>query len=352
MNNSKLLAATMIMKNESKNLRRCLDSIKDVCDAIFIMDTGSTDDSIDIALSYGAKVIQSEWKYDFSFHRNAIMDYAEGYEWFLILDCDETIEIPDPKEFRRRLAKIDPEINALCVMVGEMEDNGKQSQRWPGVRFFRAAGNPRYKYIVHNKVKYEGHAAGTDIILNHYGYKEGNTLKKKYERTKDLLERRLKADPKDFIAMYYIAQISVGEGNWTKAIEYCTKALENCTITDPRDFQYFGVVYYWAAYAYLAMQDGVNAFPWIVKGLECYPDDIDLNYIMSQYCFLTDQEEPCLEHAEKYKQALKKSRDESQKNTPQPFVRVIDDAEMQKRISYCSTDEHLIALERWCSVYE
>ncbi|MFN7567187.1 MAG: glycosyltransferase, partial [Microcystis sp.] len=48
------LSLCMIVKNEAENLRRCLDSVKEVVDEMIVMDTGSTDDTIAIAQSYGA----------------------------------------------------------------------------------------------------------------------------------------------------------------------------------------------------------------------------------------------------------------------------------------------------------
>jgi glycosyltransferase involved in cell wall biosynthesis len=347
----KLLALAMIARNEEKNISRALESVKGTVDAMFIVDTGSKDKTIDIAKSYGATVIQTEWKYDFSYHRNQSINYASEYEWILILDCDEELIIPDPQEFRKRLSKIDPEINALCCLVGEVGPDGKHTLVWPGVRFFRAAGKPYYKYIVHNKVKYEGYAGGTDIMINHYGYKSGEVLQRKYERTKALLQKRLDLDPADFIAMYYIAQIAVGESDWHRVIEYGTKALEYCTITDPQEFQYFGVIYYWIAYAYLKQGDGVNAFPWISKGIEFYPDDIDLNYIMAEYGYLTDQKDLCLEHATRYEKAIDKFRQELT-NNPVSFKTVIEHDDMQKRITYCSSDDNLNMISEWRKVYE
>ena len=68
------LAACMMMKDEEANLPRCLTSIKDIVDEIIIVDTGSTDKSIEIAESFGAKVyshpFEGEIIDDFSKYRN------------------------------------------------------------------------------------------------------------------------------------------------------------------------------------------------------------------------------------------------------------------------------------------
>jgi len=67
---SALPAACMITKNEEKHLPRCLASLEKLTDRINIVDMGSTDRTIEIAKSFGARVISSPWRKDFAYHRN------------------------------------------------------------------------------------------------------------------------------------------------------------------------------------------------------------------------------------------------------------------------------------------
>ena len=89
-------AIAMIMKNEEKHLINFFDSLKKYLSGceyeVVINDTGSTDRSVDIAISYGAKVIRSEWCDDFSFSRNYAADNAT-YDTIVVLDCDEYVRI-------------------------------------------------------------------------------------------------------------------------------------------------------------------------------------------------------------------------------------------------------------------
>src|SRR5204863_5400745 len=82
------LSLCMIVKNEERFLRNCLESVKDIVDEMVIVDTGSTDSTLDIAREYGAKVIPHVWKDDFSEARNVSLDHATG-DWALWLDADE-----------------------------------------------------------------------------------------------------------------------------------------------------------------------------------------------------------------------------------------------------------------------
>ena len=80
----------MIVKDEEENLRACLNSIKDCVDEIIIVDTGSTDKSKEIALSFTDKVYDFEWVYDFSKARNFSFDKATS-EYILWLDGDDIV---------------------------------------------------------------------------------------------------------------------------------------------------------------------------------------------------------------------------------------------------------------------
>jgi len=80
----------MIMRDNAKTLRRCLDSVVGLVDEIIIVDTGSVDNSVEIAKSYGATVFFDAWQDDFARPRNIGIEKAQG-QWILIMDPDEMI---------------------------------------------------------------------------------------------------------------------------------------------------------------------------------------------------------------------------------------------------------------------
>ena len=80
----------MIVKNEENYLPNCLNSIKDIVDEIIVVDTGSTDKTVDIAKSFGAKVYYFPWRNNFSEARNESLKYATK-DWILILDADDEL---------------------------------------------------------------------------------------------------------------------------------------------------------------------------------------------------------------------------------------------------------------------
>ena len=82
------ISLCMIVKNEEENLPNALNSVKDVVDEIIIVDTGSTDNTIEIAKSFGAKVYYYEWNDDFASARNEALKHATC-EWILSMDADD-----------------------------------------------------------------------------------------------------------------------------------------------------------------------------------------------------------------------------------------------------------------------
>lgn len=91
---SLLLSVVIITKNEEANLPRTLESVKPLVanghGEIIVVDSGSTDRTVEIAKSYGAKVFVEEWK-GFAAQKNSAIEKAAG-EWVLSLDADEAVD--------------------------------------------------------------------------------------------------------------------------------------------------------------------------------------------------------------------------------------------------------------------
>jgi glycosyltransferase involved in cell wall biosynthesis len=88
------LSVVIVTFNEEANLGRTLESVKplvaDGMGEIIIVDSGSTDRTVEIAISFGAKVFVEEWK-GYAAQKNSAIDKATG-EWVLSLDADEEVD--------------------------------------------------------------------------------------------------------------------------------------------------------------------------------------------------------------------------------------------------------------------
>lgn len=93
------LSLAMIVKNEAANLPRCLGSVKDLVDEMVIVDTGSTDDTVAIAESFGARIGHFAWTDDFAAARNESLRLCTG-DWVLVLDGDEAVDALDHATIR------------------------------------------------------------------------------------------------------------------------------------------------------------------------------------------------------------------------------------------------------------
>ena len=103
------LSVCMIVKNEERFLGQCLASVKDIADELIVIDTGSTDRTIEIAREHGAQVGHFEWCNDFAAARNVSIAPATG-DWILFLDADEELS---PAEKQNLPALLDSDNVAL-----------------------------------------------------------------------------------------------------------------------------------------------------------------------------------------------------------------------------------------------
>ena len=104
-NNQPLISIAMIVRNEEEFLPACLESLQDIRSYVefVIFDTGSTDRTVEIAKSFGARVFQVEWTGDFAYHRNLVLDECKGeFVWYL--DGDETVIDTDLQQTVHHLA--------------------------------------------------------------------------------------------------------------------------------------------------------------------------------------------------------------------------------------------------------
>jgi glycosyltransferase involved in cell wall biosynthesis len=93
------LSVAIITFNEEENIGRTLASVKDIADEIIIVDSGSTDRTVEIAKQFGAKVFVEEWK-GFAAQKNSALDKCTC-DWILSLDADEEVSPELQKELTR-----------------------------------------------------------------------------------------------------------------------------------------------------------------------------------------------------------------------------------------------------------
>lgn len=111
------ISLCMIVKNEEKILRRCLDSVSDLVDEIVIVDTGSSDRTKKIAAEYTEAVYDFAWNDDFSAARNFAFSKATK-EYIYSADADEVLNEENRERFRILKASLLPEVEIVQMKYG------------------------------------------------------------------------------------------------------------------------------------------------------------------------------------------------------------------------------------------
>jgi len=206
------LSQCMIVKNEEKNIERALEWAKGFAFEQIVVDTGSTDRTVDIAVKAGAKVYHFEWINDFAAAKNYAMDLAKG-DWIAILDADEYMSSEDARDLMTILKRIgnDPvasrECDAITCPFVNLDDKGNVNSIINHQRIFRNRPYLRFKGKIHEVVKLRNsHFIAENIRIIHTGYTQAvYTDAGKMERNVTLLRSEHEKDRNDPDIMLYLA---------------------------------------------------------------------------------------------------------------------------------------------------
>ena len=226
------LSLCMIVKDEKDNLPACLASVGDLAGEIIVVDTGSRDGTQEIARSFGAKVIQSEWRGDFSLARNQSLAAATG-RWILWLDADDRM-LEEDKRILRKLAEADPDRapKGYGLRVKNTRDGGLTGSVFNQIRLFPNRPELRFRAPVHEQILPALEAAGIPIEylaarVLHTGYADPEIARGKQVRNKAILEAQIKAGQGITPVTYYtLASACADLGLHAEAMEWFVKAAE------------------------------------------------------------------------------------------------------------------------------
>jgi glycosyltransferase involved in cell wall biosynthesis len=186
----------MIVKDEEAMLPRSLAAVADYVDELVVVDTGSSDRTVQIAESFGAKVLHHEWDGDFSAARNVGLDAATS-DWLMYLDADEVLVEGEGERLRELLGHTWRE--GIFVVetnhVGEMEDGA--AVQHSALRLFR--NRPEYRFegrvheqFAHKLPSFPERIEYSRVRIEHFGYLGAvRDAKEKSRRNLELLQRQL-----------------------------------------------------------------------------------------------------------------------------------------------------------------
>ncbi|UQZ84756.1 SPBc2 prophage-derived glycosyltransferase SunS [Paenibacillus konkukensis] len=288
-----LLGVHLIVKNEEALLARCLESIRAAADEIIVVDTGSDDRTSQIAQSYGAKVVYSEWQDDFAQARNTGLSHAAS-EWVLIIDADE--EVMEGIEKLPAFLRQTGAERCSVRIVSPVGDRHEERVEHESVRLFRTGQGYRFSGRIHEQlIRGEDYAereqeAGEEsslggrsiplspLLLNHTGYLPAELEgKRKPERNLRIIRKCLSESPGDPFHTYNLAVTYCQLGDWPQAAEAF-----GCALDAAPDAPYRPTLIRDYAKVLLALGQPAQAGELLQREVKRYPHYPDLHMLLGQ----------------------------------------------------------------------
>lgn len=280
-----LLTIGMIVKNEEKYLRMCLEALqpilKNISSELIIVDTGSTDKTVEIAKEFTDKVFFFEWINDFAAARNFGLEKAQG-EWFMAVDADEVFTSCDDIIYFFKSGEY-KDFNSASYTVRNYS-NPERKGRYNDCnlpRLTKLLPTTRYENAVHERLNtYAQPIRLLEAVADHYGYV--NTLRdEKAERNYKLLKERIDSG-EESASLYreiFESRIVI-ESAQEEAYDYLRKGIEYCKKNDDK---YIIGIYHSAMVAYYAK----NQYD---KAMEIYDEYFAFKKTMNDEIRSTDLE--------------------------------------------------------------
>ncbi len=190
------LTAVLVVRDEAARLPDCLRALQGFAARIVVLDTGSTDGTVELARRAGAWVTSRAWNGDFARARNAALEHV-GPGWVLSVDADERA-VGDAQALAGSLAAVPPGVDALTVEVrNPYPEAGRDAHVHAPARLFRRGG-VRWEGAVHERLRRPDGAPlvtaacpPAALTLVHDGYRDPATVRAKARRNADLARDEL-----------------------------------------------------------------------------------------------------------------------------------------------------------------
>lgn len=203
------ISVCMIVRNEEKNLPAALESIRDRVGEVVIVDTGSSDRTMEIAREFGAHLLESPWRDDFSRPRNLALQ-AASCDWILTLDADQRIA---PSSWPALATAVKRPELAQMVTIHLVNDDVSQEQlgSYTALRLFKRHEHIRYRGRIHENITESLLEIGSTewpnskVILLDIGYNSADERQRKRDRNLLLLEQSHAEAPDDLFIAYKLA---------------------------------------------------------------------------------------------------------------------------------------------------
>lgn len=228
------ISQCMIVKNEEQNIRRALSWGKGIVYEQIVVDTGSTDNTVQIAEEMGAKVFYFEWCDDFSAAKNYAIEQASG-DWIAFLDADEYFSERDAHRIPGILKKAENmslksgRIHMVRAAWLHLDDEGKVFSAGQQDRILRNIKGLRYKNRVHEVLTFSNGQLPrcflADLSIMHTGYMQ-SIAAEKGNRNIPLLKKSVEEAPENYDLWSYLGESYAGSNQAEEALESMEHVIE------------------------------------------------------------------------------------------------------------------------------
>ena len=295
------LSLCMIVKDGEKYIEQCIESVLPAIKDIIIVDTGSSDSTLEKIKRFNPSVYQMEWKNNFANARNASLKYASG-DYIIVLDADEVVYAEDlPK-----LIETIRHTNADCISIrfhNFIDENDESSFNiHEGLRIFKN-GSYHFKGAIHEQpiFNFSGRKPvieHSDVRVKHYGYLKSNAGEKKFDRNMTILKETLEKSPKEPFHLFNMGNQYMSIGDYKTALEFYDKADKYKDIT----LAYSPHLIFRRASCLKNSRKGNEGLAVIEEGLKYYPACTDLEFLrgltltgMKRFTLAIDSFKRCIE---------------------------------------------------------
>jgi glycosyltransferase involved in cell wall biosynthesis len=296
------VSLTMIVRDEEKNLPKCLESVRGLFDEIVVIDTGSHDRTAEIARSFGARVFDFPWIDDFAAARNQALERATG-DYAFWLDADDVVDPPQREKLRALLhglgrpprpalaahaegsaARAKPRAPQVCPAAYVVRCACDPAPDGTGgetivdhIRLFPLRSDVRWTYRVHEQILPSLRQAKipvrwTDLTVRHTGYVDQVLRAKKLDRDTNILKREHQERPDDQFVCFNLGAIAVERQNWEEAIGFLNKSVASPAPSDSIVRKLYALI----ARAHQMMGNSQAAIQTCLNGLALDPEDAEL----------------------------------------------------------------------------
>ncbi|WP_245583718.1 glycosyltransferase family 2 protein [Paenibacillus terrigena] len=264
----------MIVKDEASNIVRALSSIPSSYEKI-VLDTGSTDDTVSLAKSQGAKVFFHPWNDDFAEARNVACSYCTG-KYILVMDADEKLPVYVDRNIQEFI-QAHPNHPGAVVLENMID---QEINRHRMVRFFPNHSKYQFKGAVHEGLFQNEEPADylpMDLTIQHFGYESIYYLDKgKAERYLHLYQKHLDQYPDDGYMLYQTGKLYYS----MKQIETAEYYLQRGLMQHERNRLYFPVMLVMLGYVLKEQGKSLEAEQLLNPYLTLYPEFPDLPFLL------------------------------------------------------------------------